>query len=103
MKDIHAADIILHRAAKKYFNELGMKKLPSINQLKQEYASIASERKKLYGDYHKLKDLSRELSIARSNADRMLGVTSDAQNHDGSHAQNREIPPIKNRRNNHDL
>ena len=36
-------------------------------------------------------------------ADRMLGVTPDAQNRDGSLVKNREIPPIKNRRNIHDL
>ena len=88
--DIHAADIILHRAAKKYFNELGMKKLPSINQLKQEYGTLAAELKTLYGEYHKLKSVSRELSIARHNAERILGVTTDAQNRDVSraHTQN---------------
>ena len=86
--DVHAADIILHRAAKKYFNELGMKKLPSINQLKQEYSTIASERKTLYGDYHKFKDLSRELVVARANAERILGLTPEAQNRDHSRAQN---------------
>lgn len=32
--DEHAADIILHRSAKKHFEALGMKKLPSINQFK---------------------------------------------------------------------
>jgi len=87
--DIHAADIILHRSAKNYFDELGMKKLPSINQLKQEYATLASERKTLYNDYHKLKDLSRELSVARSNAEQILGIKPDTQNHDVSRSQNR--------------
>jgi len=87
--DIHAADILLHRAAKKYFDELGMKKLPSINQLKQEYAALAAERKNLYGDYHKLKDLSRELSKAKFNAERILGITPEAQNRDASREQNR--------------
>jgi hypothetical protein len=82
--DIHAADIILHRAAKKYFDELGMKKLPSINQLKQEYGTLAAERKTLYGDYHSLKDSSRELSTARANAERILGITTDTQNRDAS-------------------
>ena len=82
--DVHAADIILHRAAKKYFNGLGAKKLPSINQLKQEYATLAAERKMLYGDYHKLKDLSRELSTARANAEQILGITPNAQNRDVS-------------------
>ena len=49
--DVHAADIIQHKAAKKHFNELGMKKLPSINQLKQEWATLEAERRKLYTGY----------------------------------------------------
>ena len=64
-----------------------MKKLPSINQLKLEYSTLATERKTLYGDYHKLKDLSRELSTARVNAERILGITQDAQNRDASRAK----------------
>jgi hypothetical protein len=86
--DAHAADIILHRAAKKYFDGLCMKKLPSMNQLKQEYATLVTERKKLYGGYHNQKDLSRELSIARANAERILGITSDGQNRDASRSKN---------------
>ena len=87
--DIHAADIILHRAAKKHFNEIGMKKLPSINQLRQEYATLSSERKTLYSGYHKNKDLSRELATARANAERILGIEPDAQNNDASRTSNR--------------
>jgi hypothetical protein len=79
--DIHAADIILHIAAKKFFDDLGMKKLPSINQLKQEWGELASERKALYADYKKHKDLSRELAVAKMNATNILGITSDTQEH----------------------
>ena len=85
--DVHAADIILHRAAKKHFNGLESKKLPSINQLKQEYATLAGERKTLYSDYHKLKDLSHELSTARANAESILGVTLDDNRHDDQRTQ----------------
>ena len=66
-----------------------MKKLPSINQLKQEYATIAAEKKKLYGGYHELKGISRELSTARANAERILGMTPDAQNLNASRGQTR--------------
>ena len=87
--DVHATDIILHKAAKKHFDALGMKKLPSINQLKQEYATLASERKTLYGDYHRLKDTSRELSIACANAERILGITPDTQNREAQRDRSR--------------
>ena len=93
--DIHSADIALHRAAKNHFDKLGMKKLPSINQLRQEYSTLMSERKTLYGDYHKLRDLSRELSTSRANAERLLGITQDAETRNTS----REQP----RRNSHEL
>jgi hypothetical protein len=87
--NIHASDIILHRAAKKYFDGLGMKKLPSINSLKQDYGILAAERKTLYGDYQRLRDLSRELAVARANAERILGISQEAQNRDISRPEPR--------------
>jgi hypothetical protein len=84
--DANAADIILHRAAKKFFDAQGFKgKLPSINQLKQDYAATLAEKKKLYADYHQLRDSSKELAVAKANADRLLDITETAQNRDVSH------------------
>jgi hypothetical protein len=83
--DANAADIILHRAAKKFFDAQGFKgKLPSINSLKQEYAVTLAEKKKLYGDYHRLRDSSKELAVAKANADKLLGVTENVQSNDAS-------------------
>ena len=85
----HRAEITLHRAAKKYFDAQNFKgKLPSISSLKQEYATLAAEKKKLYGDYHKLKDSSRELAVARDNTERILGI-KDAKNRDNSRDNNK--------------
>jgi hypothetical protein len=85
--DANAADIILHRAAKKFFDAQGFKaKLPSINSLKQEYAATLAGKKKLYGDYHRLRDSSRGLAVAKANADRLLGIAETAQNRDTEHA-----------------
>jgi len=86
----NAADIILNRAAKKHFDSLGTKKLPSIKQLKEEYAKLTTEKKKLYSGYHNLKKNSRSLSIAKGNADRILGITPEVQNRDLSRNQQRE-------------
>ena len=36
----HEPDILLHRAAKKAFNENGLKKLPTVKSLKEEYARL---------------------------------------------------------------
>jgi hypothetical protein len=90
--DAHAAGIMLHRAAKRYFDGLGLKKLPPISQLRQEYAALAAEKKKLYGGYHGLKDLSRELSVARHNAERLLGITPDGSGRGAPGAQTRRDP-----------
>ena len=87
--DQNSADIILNRAAKKYFDSLGTKKLPSIKSLKEDYAKLATEKKKLYSGYQELKKNSRSLSIAKGNADRILGITTDVQNREESHDKNR--------------
>ena len=83
--DEHAADINMHRAAKRFFDENGYKgKLPSINTLKQEWATLNTEKKKLYADYHKLKDNARELATAKYNADVILGIKDAEQAHEAS-------------------
>jgi len=84
--DANASDIILHRAAKKFFDAQGFKgKLPSINSLKQDYAATLADKKKLYADYHRLRDSSKELTVAKSNADKLLDITETAPNRDGLH------------------
>jgi len=85
----HRADITLHRAAKKYFDGLGLKKLPSISSIKQEYAALAAEKKKLYACYYAARDSMRALLVARGNADRILGVSKNEPKRDDSRAQKR--------------
>jgi hypothetical protein len=60
---------------KNYFNEQGFKgKLPSINALKQEWATLDAAKKSLYRDYHQAKDNNRDLQTALYNAERLLGI-----------------------------
>ena len=68
------ADITLHRAAKKYFDGLGLKKLPTIAALKQEYAALLAEKKKLYSGYRATKENMRELVIAKDNATKIYNI-----------------------------
>ena len=77
----HRAEITLHRAAKKYFDGLGIKSLPKITTLKQEYAALLAEKKKLYSGYHEAKDNMKELLDAKGNAQRMLGIKPEAHEH----------------------
>ena len=93
--EAHRTDITLHRAAKKHFDSLKIKKLPTITSLKQEYASLSAEKKKLYNGYHEAKDTMRQLLVAKGNAARILGIDSDAQE--------RERTRVKARSTTHDI
>ena len=69
-----------------FFDAQGFKgKLPSINSLKQDYATTLAVKKKHYADYHRLRNSSRELAVAKANADRILGITETAQNRNAQH------------------
>ena len=69
----HEADILLHQAAKKYFDSLGMKKLPTVKALNAEYVKLLAEKKAAYADYRQAREEMRELLTAKANIDRILG------------------------------
>ena len=69
----HEGDILLHKAAKKAFDEMGVKKLPSVKSLQEEYAKLLSEKKAAYAEYRRSCDEMRELLLHKQNVDRMLG------------------------------
>ena len=73
----HASAIISCEAAKRYFDSLGLKKLPSIQSLKQEYAALSAENRKLYPDQKKAKAEMMELLTARHNTSRILGLAEE--------------------------
>ena len=73
----HTGEIISCEAAKRYFDSLGLKKLPSIQSLKQEYAALLAENKKLYPDQKKAKAEMMELLTAKHNTSRILGLTEE--------------------------
>ena len=50
----HEADIIIHKAAKKAFDELGVKKLPTVKSLQVEFAEQLSEKKAAYAELKKV-------------------------------------------------
>ena len=69
----HEGDILLHKAAKKAFDELGVKKLPTVRSLQEEYAKLLAEKKAAYAEYRRSRDEMRELLLHKQNVDRMLG------------------------------
>jgi len=72
----HDTEITIHQAAKKYFDSLNLKKLPTIAALKQEYAALLAEKKKLYSGYRAAKENMRQLSYAKQNVDMVLSGPS---------------------------
>jgi hypothetical protein len=92
--EVHRADITLHKAAKKHFDEHGFgkgSKLPSMNSLKQEYAVLLAEKKKLYSGWQELKENMKSLLVAKANADRILGINRDADDSRGPRTEHRHI------------
>jgi len=78
----HESDILLHKAAKKAFDELGMTKLPTVKSLQAEYADLLAKKKAAYAEYRTAREEMKELLLHKSNLDRMLEkeeVTHDEQ------------------------
>ena len=59
--------------SEKAFDELGMKKLPTVKSLQEEYAKLLAEKKAAYAEYRRSRDEMRELLLHKQNVDRMLG------------------------------
>ena len=55
----HEADILLHKAAKKYFDDQGLEKLPTYQSLQKEYAELMTQKKSMYSDYKKAQEKMR--------------------------------------------
>ena len=72
----HESEILLHQAAKKYFDAQGLKKLPSVKALRSEYAELLTRKKAAYADYRQARDEMKNLLIAKENIDRILGIDS---------------------------
>ena len=84
--DEHGAAIETCETAKAYFGRINLKKLPTIQTLKQEYATLTAEQKTLYKDYHVKRKFMQEVLTAKQNAEMMLGQSEATQDkkHDRS-------------------
>ena len=73
----HESEIILHKAAKKAFDELGLTKIPTKKSLDAEYARLLEEKKQAFGEFRKARDEMRELLTVKANVDRLLGTEEE--------------------------
>ena len=77
-----------HQAAKEAFNELNVKKLPTIKELQTEYAQLLADKKKAYGEYRQARAAMRELLMVKNNVDRVLAVEqTESQQKEKDHGQ----------------
>lgn len=67
----HEADILIHKACKKFFDELGGK-LPSYKSLEIEYATLLAQKRKAYSEYQIARKEMEVLQIAKANIDSMF-------------------------------
>ena len=78
----HTSEIEGCQAAKRYFNSLNLKELPSMQSLKQEYAILQAEKKKQYSGYRQARAEMIELLTVKNNVERILGVMEKEKNRD---------------------
>ena len=83
----HEADILLHQAAKRAFDDLNVKKLPKMKDLQAEYAALLTEKKAAYTELRKARDEARELLTVKANVDRVLQNTGRGIAQEKEHGQ----------------
>lgn len=80
----HEEDILLHQAAKKYFESLAITKLPSVKNLREEYAGMLEKKRKTYAEYKQVRAEMKELHNVRANVEYLLDIP------DGQETQRKE-------------
>lgn len=65
---------------KKAFDELGMKKVPTVKSLQTEYAQLLEEKKKAYVKYQQARNGMRELLTVKANVDQLLALRNRKRN-----------------------
>lgn len=70
----HESDILLHKAARKVFDEWNLRKLPTVKNLNAEYTELVRQKKAMYAEYSSVRSEMRELLIHKSNVEKILGV-----------------------------
>lgn len=68
----HENEITLHRAAKKFFDDQELKRIPTIKEIQAKYAALQAEKKAIYPDFHEACPKMRELLAVRANIDNLL-------------------------------
>ena len=83
----HEDDIIVHRAAKKAFDELGVKKLPTIKSLQVEFAEKLAEKKEAYAELKKVRDELPEITVHKANYEELRDLEEREKRKEKEHGR----------------
>ena len=70
---------MLHQAAKEAFNELNVKKLPTVKSLQAEYPDLLVQKKLDYAWLAKARDEAKQLQIYKANTEILLRTDAEEQ------------------------
>ncbi len=78
----HEPDILIHRAAKKAFDDMGVGKLPTVKSLQAEFAALLTEKQSSYAQLTAVRKELRELTVHKANYEELLNLAErdDAKN-----------------------
>ena len=83
----HEDDIIIHKAAKKAFDELGLKKLPTVKSLQVEFAEKLAEKKEAYAELKKVRDELRDLTVHKANYEELRDLEEREKRKEKEHGR----------------
>ena len=70
--EAHREEITLHKAAKDASDQQGLKKIPRVAELNEEFNRLAKEKNAEYAQYRTARERMRDLANARRNAEMLL-------------------------------
>ena len=71
-REAHERDFIILEAAKRYFDSLELKKLPSHKALQTEIEELIQKKNELYNEYHAAKEEDKKLGTVHHNIQQIL-------------------------------
>lgn len=83
----HEPDIIIHKAAKKAFDEMSMKKLPTIKSLQVEFSNLLTSKKTAYAELKKVRDELRDLTVHKANYEELRDLEEREKRKNNEHGR----------------
>lgn len=68
----HREEIAIHMAAKKFFDESGLKKLPKVKELSAEYGEVLEKKREAYKNYRTYQEEMKKYQIAEKTVKTIL-------------------------------